>query len=169
VHGLYASGTPETGAIAARFGDDLLQPDGTVDRRRLGDRVLNDAPALRELEAILQPGVRQAIEDRISHSTAHVVVLDAIRLIEAGLAERCDAVWVVTCTPEVQQERLMRSRGFSAEQAALRISAQRPQAEKVARATSVLENRGSLAELEASVEQAWQSSVAPHLAQSSPP
>jgi dephospho-CoA kinase len=169
VHTLYAAGTPETLAIARRFGADLLSGDGTVDRRRLGDRVLNDAPALRELEAILQPGVRKAIEDRIASSRARVVVLDAIRLIEAGLAARCDAVWVVTCSPEVQHDRLMASRGFTAEQAALRIQSQRPQAEKVEHATVVIENVGDLAALEDAARDAWRRAIAPYLVQSSPP
>lgn len=169
VHDLYAAGTPETSAIAARFGDDLLQADGTIDRRRLGDRVLGDPPALRDLETILGPGVRHAIEQRIAVTRALVVVLDAIRLIEAGLAERCDAVWVVTCDPAAQQKRLEASRGLSSEQAALRIRSQRPQSEKIARADAVIDNRGTRAELAAAVEAAWQAGVAPYLVQSSPP
>src|SRR5687768_9001548 len=62
VHALYAPDTPETRAIAERFGHDLLAADGTIDRRRLGDRVLSDPVALRQLEAILHPGVRSAID-----------------------------------------------------------------------------------------------------------
>jgi dephospho-CoA kinase len=169
IHALYAPGTPETQAIANRFGQHLLRPDGTIDRRQLGDLVLADPPALRDLETILGPGVRQAIEARIAATAAPVVVLDAIRLIEAGLAEQCNAVWVVTCDPRAQQRRLQESRGFSPEQAALRIAAQRPQAEKAARATTVIDNRGSLEELARAVEMAWSAEVAPHLAQSSPP
>src|SRR5215207_1025052 len=119
VHAMYASGTPETQAIAERFGGDLLSADGTIDRRRLGDRVLADPGALKDLEAILQPGVRRAINQRIESSTADVVVLDAIRLIEAGLAGRCNAVWVVLCDPELQVRRLQDTRGFSLEQATL--------------------------------------------------
>lgn len=168
VHLLYAAGTPETAAIAQRFGADLLLADGTIDRRRLGDLVLSDPPALRELEAILQPGVRQLIDDRIASATAPVVVLDAIRLIEAGLAARCDAVWVVTCTPELQRERLT-ERNFTPEQAMLRIASQRPQEEKTRHATTVIDNRGSLDDLSRQVDSAWQSDVAPHLVQSSPP
>jgi len=169
VHALYAPGTPETQTIATRFGHDLLYDDGTVDRRRLGDRVLSDPAALRELETILHPGIRQSIEERLASSCARVVVLDAIRLVEAGLAARCDAVWVVTCSPDLQQARLMSSRGFTPEQAALRISTQRAQSEKVQHATRVIENTGSLDVLEAAVAEAWQASVAPHLVQSSPP
>ena len=106
VHQLYAAGTPQTQAISQRFGRQLLRDDGTIDRRKLGDLVLGDPQALRELEQILDPGVRQAIVDRISSSDKSVVVLDAIRLIEGGLAQRCDAVWVVVCDPGLQQQRL---------------------------------------------------------------
>src|SRR5258708_39906983 len=62
VHALYAPGTVETRAIADRFGHDLLQANGTIDRRRLGDTVLADRAALRDLEDLLAPGIRHAIE-----------------------------------------------------------------------------------------------------------
>src|SRR5260221_821196 len=76
VHALYAPGTPETLAIAERFGQDLLKNDGTIDRRRLGDKVLSDSAALKDLDGILNPGVRQAHVDRIDHASAPVLVLD---------------------------------------------------------------------------------------------
>ncbi len=159
VHGLYAAGTPETSAIAERFGGDLLREDGTIDRRRLGDRILGDAGALRDLENLLQPGVRAAIEARIASATSAVVVLDAIRLIEAGLVERCDAVWVVACDRAAQISRLMASRAMTPEQAALRVDSQRPVEEKLRYATEVIGNRGSLDDLAAQVDAAWQRSV----------
>src|SRR5258708_38324637 len=77
VHALYAAGTAETRAIAERFGHDLLTSDGTIDRRRLGDMVLSDRAAVKDLEAILNPGVRLAILNRIAAATAPVMVLDA--------------------------------------------------------------------------------------------
>jgi len=169
VHTLYAAGSPETEAIARRFGHDLLTPDGTIDRRKLGDRVVIDPQALRMLEDILQPGVRRAIEERIEQSQSSVVVLDAIRLIEAGLAERCDAVWVVTCDPDLQLSRLQHTRGFTVEQAQRRITSQRSQEDKVKHATSVIDNRGGLPELEEATRQAWLKDVQPYLVQSSPP
>jgi dephospho-CoA kinase len=155
VHERYAAGTPETAAIARRFGQDLRQADGTIDRRRLGDLVMADPVARHDLEQILYPGVRRALLDRIDRSRAAVVVLDAIRLIEAGLADRCDAVWVVTCSRATQERRLLAERGFSPQQAALRIDAQTPQAAKVARATTVIHNDGPLADLERQVAAAW--------------
>jgi dephospho-CoA kinase len=156
VHTLYAPGTAETAAIAARFGKHLRQPDGTIDRRRLGDLVMADAEARRDLERLLQPGIRRALEARLARARADVVVLDAIRLIESGLADRCDAVWVVVCDRATQLRRLVDSRGFTPEQAALRVDAQTPQAEKVRRATAIITNDGSLDDLARQVQHAWE-------------
>jgi dephospho-CoA kinase len=155
VHSLYAAGTTETRAIAARFGQHLLGEDGTIDRRRLGDVVLADPAALRDLERILDPGVRKAILERIDATTAPVLVLDAIRLIEGGLAKQCDAVWVVICDRDAQMRRLQASRGLTPEQATLRISAQAPADEKIRHASAVITNHGTLEQLSAEVDAAW--------------
>jgi dephospho-CoA kinase len=169
VHARYAAGTSETTAIADRFGADLLQANGTIDRRRLGDIVMADRSALKDLERILDPGVRGAIEAHLTGSSAPVVVLDAIRLIEGGLYRRCDAVWVVVCDPDFQVVRLQSTRNFTREQAELRVSAQAPVEEKLRHATAIITNNGALAELQAQVEQAWGTTVAPYLVQESPP
>jgi dephospho-CoA kinase len=164
VHSLYVAGSPQTQAIAQRFGFHLLREDGTIDRRGLGDIVLKDAAALRELEKILDPAVRRLILDRLEHTHSPVLVLDAIRLLESGLAEQCQAVWVVTCDPREQAARLQASRNFTVEQAALRIASQRPQHEKAARATAVIHNTGTLESLAEQVRDAWARTVAPRLA-----
>ena len=109
---------------------------------------------------------RQAILERIAAATAPVVVLDAIRLIEAGLAERCDTVWVVVCDQQAQLQRLQAARAMTPEQAALRIAAQTPAEAKVARANAVITNNGSLDDLAAQVASAWQETVAPRLPRS---
>jgi dephospho-CoA kinase len=163
VHTLYEADTPETAAIAARFGLELVQVDRTIDRRRLGDIVMADRAALRDLEQLLGPGVRRAIERRLAAASAPVVVLDAIRLIEAGLAARCDAVWVVTCDQTAQLERLVASRHLTPEQARVRITAQTAVEDKVRHATEVIANDGSPADLQGQVEAAWSRSVRPHL------
>jgi dephospho-CoA kinase len=163
VHALYAAGTPETKAIAERFGLDLVGADGTIDRRKLGDKILADRSALRELEQILDPSVSRAIATRLAETSAAVLVLDAIRLIEAGIAARCDAVWVVVCDREAQLARLQSSRGMSAEQASLRIAAQSPAEEKTRHATAVITNHGSLDDLAAQVDDAWTRTVRPNL------
>jgi dephospho-CoA kinase len=163
VHALYAAGTPQTAAIAARFGQELLKDDGTIDRRRLGDIVMSSTTALRELEGLLDPGVNQAILDRLEHTAAPVLVLDAIRLIETGRAARCDAVWVVVCDRQAQLQRLQASRSLSPEQAALRIAAQSPVEEKLRHATAVITNNGSPEDLSSQVEAAWTKTVRPRL------
>jgi dephospho-CoA kinase len=163
VHALYAPGTPETRAIVERFGQDLLTPEGTIDRRRLGDLVMAHPGVLRDLERILDPGVMRAIDDRLLHTTAQVVVLDAIRLIESGLAARCQAVWVVVCDRAAQIARLQATRGLTLAQAELRVDAQSPAEAKLAHATAVIHNHGTLDDLASQVEQAWQASVGPHL------
>jgi dephospho-CoA kinase len=163
VHERYAAGTPETTAIAERFGHELLQADGTINRRRLGDIVMSDRAALKELERILDPGVRSAIEARLTGSNAAVVVLDAIRLIEGGLYKRCNALWVVVCDPDIQVARLRSTRDFTREQAELRVSAQAPVEEKLRHASAIITNNAGLAELQAQVAGAWQATVAPHL------
>jgi dephospho-CoA kinase len=163
VHALYAAGSAETAAIAARYGADLLQADGTIDRRRLGDMVMSSDDALRDLERILDPGVGRAIVERVASTTARVVVLDAIRLIESGSADHCDTVWVVICDRELQLQRLQASRGLSREQAALRIAAQRPADEKLRRGDAVITNNASLEDLLRQIEAAWNDTVRPAL------
>ena len=163
VHALYAAGTAETQASPARCGPALLREDGTIDRRRLGDIVMSNGSALRELEQILDPGVQRAIASRLAASSTSVVVLDAIRLIESGLAARCDAVWVVVCEPSLQLARLLASRNLTPEQAAQRIAAQRPAADKLAHATAAITNNGSLDDLQSQIAAAWSTTVAPRL------
>jgi dephospho-CoA kinase len=161
VHALYATGTPETAAIATRFGEDLLAPDGTINRRRLGDIVMSSEAALRELEAILDPGVMRAIQDRLAHTDAKVVVLDAIRLVESGIAQRCDAIWVVICEQQLQIQRLQASRNFTVEQARIRVAAQRSADEKIRHADAVIENNSDLSTLKSRIDHAWAKTVAP--------
>jgi dephospho-CoA kinase len=125
--------------------------------------VLADRAALADLERILNPGVRRAIEERIAQASAPVLVLDAIRLIEAGLAERCDTVWVVVCDRDAQMQRLRASRALTADQAALRIAAQTPAESKLRHANAVITNDGNLDDLTKQVDAAWRETVLSHL------
>ncbi len=119
-------GEPALDAVVARFGRDLLRPDGSLDRAALGRIVFADPAALRDLEAIVHPAVRPRILAAIAAADrdgARAVVIEAIKLVEGGLAEACDEVWLVTCDPAVQRERLV-GRGSSPIDAAQRIAAQ---------------------------------------------
>lgn len=154
-------GTPVYAAVVAEFGAGILRPDGEIDRARLGAWVFSDPEALRRLEAIVHPAVGRAIEEQISSIKTQasngdaVVVIEAIKLIEAGLSRRCNALWVVTSGQPAQLERLMRVRGLSEADARLRIEAQPPQSEKAALADVLIENNGTLADLREQIKRHW--------------
>lgn len=156
VHELLAAGTPVTAQVVRRFGEAVLKPDGAVDRPALARIVFADPRALRDLERITHPAVRKVIDHRLATSTAPVVVIEAIKLLESGLHLLCDQVWVVTCPEETQVERLVASRGMLREDALRRIRAQPPQAEKVARADVVIDNGGDLEQTWQQVKAAWE-------------
>lgn len=144
------------GPVVEEFGEGIMGPEGEIDRRALGRIVFSDPERLRRLEEIEHPIVRGLIEEEIRGAGERVVVVDAIKLFESGWAARSDVVWVVTCRREQQVERLMRTRGYSREEAELRIGAQSPQAEKVARADVVIDNSGTPAETCRQVDAAWE-------------
>jgi len=154
-HELMAPGTSIWQAVVEEFGPEMVGENGAIDRARLGDMVFSDPQALARLEAILHPAVIQEVNRRIRDSDARVVVVEAIKLIEAGMHRRYDALWVVTCQPEQQVVRLATQRRMSEEEIKQRLAAQSPQAEKVALADVVIDNSGTLAETKAQVERAW--------------
>ena len=163
VRDLQRQGTLVYAAIVAEFGPNILRADGEIDRDKLGAQVFSDPEALDRLEAIVHPAVGLEIERRLSdlgrtHLTPDlrtVAVVEAIKLIEAGLHKRCNALWVVTSRPEVQLERLMRTRGLSEADARLRIEAQASQSEKAALADVLIENNGTLEGLREQVRRHW--------------
>src|SRR6186997_167985 len=98
-----APGSPAVDEVAERFGAELVDPAGVLDRTALGRIVFADPAALRDLEAIVHPAVRPRIVaaiDAAEAAAAPAVVIEAIKLVEGGLAELCDEVWLVTCDPD---------------------------------------------------------------------
>lgn len=154
-HEVMAPGTPTAERIIAAFGEEIRGPDGGIDRRALGAIVFRDPDKLALLDSLAHPPTVAAIRERVRASTAAVVAIDAIKLFEAGLADDCDEVWVVTCTPEQQVERLMRRNGFDREEALRRIQAQPPQEEKIRRADRVIDNSGTVEATVAQIRAAW--------------
>ena len=138
-------GQPAFEAVVARFGTDLRRPDGSLDRAALGRIVFADPAALGDLEAIVHPAVRPRILAAIAAAEAEgasAVVIEAIKLVEGGLAADCDEVWLVTCDPIVQRARLL-GRGSSPEDTAQRIAAQAGFRERVGSvATRVIDTSG---------------------------
>lgn len=155
-HQVMEPGQPAYDQIIAAFGPQIAPNGGPIDRFRLGQIVFADPQALARLEQIVHPAVFVRIQELLTTATAPVVVIEAIKLLEAGLSiQLCDQVWVVTAPREQQIARLMANRGLSYDEAVLRIDAQPPQAEKVARADVVIDNSGALEATRAQVEQAW--------------
>jgi len=155
-HGVTAAGTEATAAIAARFGADVLAPDGSVDRARLGPLVFADTAARHELEALVHPAVYRAIAAGLRAferlGGAAFAVVDVPLLYESGHEGAFDRVIATTCPPDVQRDRL-RMRGLSDEEARQRMAAQWPADRKAARATFVIHTDGPLADTDTQIEQ----------------
>lgn len=118
-------GEPALAAVVERFGVDLVR-NGELDRAALGRIVFADPAALRDLEAIVHPAVRPRILNALGEADAagaNAVVIEAIKLVEGGLAGACDEVWLVTCPLAVQRDRLI-ERGSTPADADQRVAAQ---------------------------------------------
>jgi dephospho-CoA kinase len=155
-HRAIAKGAPGYAPIVQNFGRWILAPDGQIDRAKLGKLVFADADALVVLEKIVHPLVGQALDYLIERSKHPVVVIEAIKLIEAGLHKNCDSLWVTYAPFDLQMARLMQKRGMSAESARQRIEAQPPQSEKVSAADVVIKNTGTFTDTWDQVAGSWE-------------
>ena len=152
---LVAPGSDALHEIVEAFGREILDPGGALDRSRLGAIVFSDEPKRRRLEAILHPRIR-AEQDRrlrkLEGEGAPVAVVDAALMVEGGGWRRFDLLVVVDSREEDQIARLRERNGLGEGAARARVRTQIPLAEKVKFADRVVDNRGSLAELEAQAE-----------------
>lgn len=140
--------TPGLTAVVAEFGPDVLAADGSLDRARLGAVVFADPERRAALEAIVHPLVRRrAAELEAAAPPGALVVHDIPLLAETGQASSFDVVVVIDVPVEVQTERLVRDRGWSREEAASRIAAQASRAQRLAVASYVIDNTGTLEDL----------------------
>jgi dephospho-CoA kinase len=162
-----AAGSPVVAQIAGAFGSALLRPDGSLDRAALGRIVFTDPAELARLESIVHPAVRPVIQARMDAASvegAPAVVVEAIKLIEGGLAALCDEVWLVTCHADRQLERLLARAAAlnqSAPDAEARIAAQSGLVERLAPfATRVIDTSGSLDDTRALVARAFATALA---------
>ena len=156
-HESMEKGTHTYWAVVDAFGEEILQPNGAIDRRVLGKIVFTDAEALAKLEEIVHPAVFDLARQELVSVTADVIVLEAIKLLEAGnLARLCDEIWVVTSSPETQLRRLQETRNIDEAEAQRRMAAQSSQEEKVQQADRVINNDGDLTDLQAQLDEIWQ-------------
>ncbi len=151
-----APGTDGLAEVVAAFGPDVLGSDGSLDRARLGDLVFADPELRAKLNAIVHPRVgarMRELEDKAGPGA--IVVHDVPLIAENDLAGSYDLVVVVDAPPRMQVDRLVRHRGLSREQAHARMAAQASREQRLAVADIVVDNSGSLAELDRQVGDLW--------------
>lgn len=154
-HEVYAPGTETVGAIRSIFGAGVILPDGNVDRKALGAIVFSDPEALKRLEALVHPATRERIALRMDEEAARCgkVVLEMTLLYRwPEMATRLDSVVGVRCPDEIRLERLVARSGLDREEALRRMVAQAPQERILAPATHVLDNAGTVDDLERGIE-----------------
>ncbi|WP_297584940.1 dephospho-CoA kinase [uncultured Lactobacillus sp.] len=138
-------------AVIDYFGTDILNKDQTINRRKLGGIVFNDKVKLKKLNELTHPLVHQEIKQQMAQYRANqekLVVIDVPLLFESGFESLCNGILVISITPELQIERLMKRNDFTKKEAIARINNQMPLSEKEKRATYVVANTGTIDDLE---------------------
>ncbi len=157
-HRTYDPGTDTFAAVVAAFGNDLVAADGTIDRRVLGGKVFGKPDELKRLTDIVWPGIRKLASEALSEFEAagnSLVVLEAAVMFEAGWEDLVDEIWVVVVEPDLAVQRLATRNGLDEAAARARIDSQLSNAERISRSNVVITNNGTLDELEANIQQAW--------------
>jgi dephospho-CoA kinase len=148
-------------ALAEQYGTDIILPDGSLDRQALANRAFAGPEAVKALNKIVHPAVGVEIARRLTEEadTDHLVVLDVPLLVESGRDDMAGLV-VVDVDPEVAVRRLVEHRGMREDDVRARMARQATREDRVAKADVVIDNSGSVAELEAVVAEAWPRLVA---------
>lgn len=148
--------TPGLAQVVGVFGTGILAADGSLDRQRLGEIVFHDAELRAKLNAIVHPLVGERMRELEQGADPGAIVVEVIPLIaENDMASFFDLVVVVDVPPRIQEDRLVRDRGLTREQIAARVAAQASREDRLAIADIVLDNSGSLAELDREVGELW--------------
>jgi dephospho-CoA kinase len=155
-----APGTPVLAAITVRFGPEILQPDGSLDRAALRRRVMADRGALAELNGMVHPEVRRRRAELVRAAAARgdrIVVSEIPLLFEAADPTGFDAVVLVDAPLDVRRRRLLQDRDLSPDEADRMLAAQLPTDTKRHRSDYVIDNIADLAALERAAQAVWQS------------
>lgn len=148
-------GQPALQAIVEAFGPDVLTSDGALDRAAMRQRIIDDSDARKTLESITHPAIYAGMAKKARELAAEghpIIVVDAALMVETGSYRMYPDVIVVTCRPETQLARLVARDGMTQERARALIATQMPLADKAAVATHVIDNDGSLDDLNARVD-----------------
>jgi dephospho-CoA kinase len=157
-----APGTPGHDRVVERFGTEVLTPEGAVDRRALAEIVFADPRARTDLESIVHPEVFRLLAEGLDEyrESDRIVVFDAPLIMETGFDEACDVVVVVSAPAEAQVARMARDRAMPEADTRSRIAAQMPLEAKTRSADVVLDNGGTLQDLEAQIHRLWEDLLA---------
>ena len=158
-HRAIAKGAPGYKPVLETFGKYVLGPDEQIDRNKLSRIVFNDPDALPLLEKIVHPLVDQALDLIIRRATQRVIVIEAIKLIEANIHKNCNSLWVTYAPPEVQLARLIHNRHMTESEARQRMASHPPQERKMAAADVILKNVGPFEDTWNQVLAAWKKNV----------
>lgn len=152
-------GTAGLQQIVQYFGADILNPDGTMNRSQVADIVFNNPEALKQLNAIVHPHIRsellKAITAYKSKPDTQLLIIEAALLIETGLYELVDEVWLVTVNSETQIQRVIKRDAATKEQVSARLASQMPQQDKIPYADRIIDNNGSPEDTIKQVRQIW--------------
>ncbi|MFO5495117.1 MAG: dephospho-CoA kinase [Cuspidothrix sp.] len=140
-------GSPILLQIAAKYGQDMILNDGNLNRSKLGEIIFNSPEERHWVESLIHPYVRKCFDQAIKESSANTLILVIPLLFEANLQSLVNQIWVVSCSPQQQQQRLIARNNLTPEQAMARINSQLPIGEKIARADVVLDNSLTLESL----------------------
>lgn len=154
-HQAMQPGAPAYKPVVETFGQLILDSDKRINRQMLASIVFSNPAALKKLEDITHPIIRQAIAALVTRAKQPVIIIEAIKLLDGDLADAVDEVWVVNSKPETQYRRLLEKRKMSAEEAKQRMLSQGAQADKLKRANVVIQNDGNVEETWKQVQAAW--------------
>lgn len=158
-HEIYLPGTDGHAAVLELFGDGVLAADGSIDRQLLGQVVFNDRSKLDQLNGLIHPLVRGEVAGRLADAhrdyPQSVVVVEAALMTETGWTGGAGELWAVLADPELVVGRLVAGRGMTVDEVTLRVAAQTDNDARRAVADRVIENNGTVDELERAVEVAW--------------
>jgi dephospho-CoA kinase len=140
-------GSPILLQIAAKYGQDMILNDGNLNRSKLGEIIFSSPEERHWVESLIHPYVRKCFDQAIKESSANTLILVIPLLFEANLQSLVNQIWVVSCSPQQQQQRLIARNNLTPEQAIARINSQLPIGEKIARADVVLDNSSTLESL----------------------
>jgi dephospho-CoA kinase len=154
-HKLYTKKAPAYSPVVKHFGQWILDSNGEINRKKLGQIVFTDPQALQALEEIVHPFINQAIEYLINKTDKKVIVIEAIKIVNGPIEKLCNSIWVTSATRENQFSRLIKNRQFSPSDAQSRIESQEPAIFKLQKADHIIDTNGSIEKTWQQVQAGW--------------